>query len=215
MKKKAPGVKVKVCGLVREQDVRLACDMGAWAVGFVLAEGSPRRVTVEEAKRLRALVKPGVLAVGVFQDAMAAEIEAAAGACAFDAVQVHGVWPSFLDEFTMPVWRGLGLSRGAGPQTVSPRVSAVLVEPARTLADRRAGRTPTAAQQAWVWARAKELKREGLTVIAAGGLTSFNVAAAVAASGADAVDVSGGVESSPGAKDAGKLKAFFTAAAGR
>jgi phosphoribosylanthranilate isomerase len=210
--KKKRGVKVKVCGLVREQDVKLACDLGAWAVGFVLAEGSPRRVTIEEARRLRALVTPGVLAVGVFQDAMSAEIEAAAGTCGFDVVQVHGVWPSFMDEFTIPVWRGLGLSRGAPPHAVSPRVSAVLVEPARTMADRRAGRTPTPEQQAWVWAQAKELRREGLTVIAAGGLNAGNVAAAIAASGADAVDVSGGVESSPGAKDAGKLKAFFAAA---
>ena len=94
---------------------------------------------------------------------------------------------------------------------MSPRVSAVLVEPARTLADRRAGRTPTAQQQAWVWGQAKDLKRDGLTVIAAGGLNASNVAAALEASGADAVDISGGVESSPGA-DAGKLKAFFAAA---
>lgn len=211
----AQGPRVKVCGLTRERDVALACELGAWAVGLVLAEGSPRLVSLEQAKRLRAAVKPGVLAVGVFQDAIASEIEAAADACAFDAVQIHGVWPSFLDSFSRAVWRGLGLSRGAPAHAVSPRVSAVLVEPSRTLADRRAGRAPTPEQQAWVWAQARELRRPGLTVIAAGGLNDGNVAAALAASGADAVDVSGGVESAPGVKDAAKLRAFFAAAAGR
>lgn len=205
-------MKVKVCGLTREGDVRLACELGAWAVGFVLADGSPRRVTVEEARRLRAAVKPGVLAVGVFQDALPSEIEAAADACAFDAVQIHGTWPSFMDSFSRSIWRGLGLSRGAAPQVVSPRVAAVLVEPARTLADRRARRAPTPEQQAWVWAQARALKRDGLLVIAAGGLNAANVGAAIQASQADAVDVSGGVESAPGAKDPIKLRAFFDAA---
>lgn len=202
-------MKVKVCGLTREEDVRVACSLGAWAVGFVMAEGSPRALTVEQAKRLRAAVKPGVLAVGVFQDALASEIELAAGACAFDAVQVHGQWPAFLEGFTLPVWRGIGLARLAAIPALSPRVSAVLVEPARTLADRRAGLKPDLEQQRWAWGQARSLRPTGLTVIAAGGLTPANVAEAVAASGCDAVDVSGGVESAPGLKDEAKLRAFF------
>jgi phosphoribosylanthranilate isomerase len=202
-------MKVKVCGLTRERDVKLACDMGAWAVGFVLAEGSPRALSVERAKALRALVPESVLAVGVFQDALAPEIEAAAGACAFDAVQVHGPWPAFLDHFSLQIWRGVGLARKAVVPALSPRVSAVLVEPARSLAERRAGKKPTPEQQAWAWSQAKALRQTGLTVIAAGGLTAETVGAAIKASGCDAVDVSGGVESAPGVKDEGKLKAFF------
>jgi phosphoribosylanthranilate isomerase len=207
-------VKVKVCGLTRESDVELACALGAWAVGFVLAEGSPRALTVERARALRAAVAPGTLAVGVFQDALAPEIEAAAGACGFDAVQVHGQWPSFLDGFALPVWRGVGLARKAVVPPLSPRVSAVLIEPARSLAERRSGRKPTPEQQAWAWSQAKAVRRPGLTVIAAGGLTPDNVAAAIAASGCDAVVVRGGVERAPGVKDEARLRAFFARVGG-
>lgn len=205
-------MKIKVCGLTREDDIRLACKLGAWAIGLVLAEGSPRHLSLERAAALRKSIPKKVLAVGVFEDATGPEVQAAVAACGLDAVQLHGAWPSFFEECSAQIWRGLGLSRGRVAPAISTRARAVVVEPARTLADRRAGKKPTAEQQAWAWAQAKTLRREDLLIIAAGGLTPGNVAAAIAASGCDAVDVSGGVESAPGVKDPAKLRAFFSAA---
>ena len=205
-------MKIKICGLTREEDVALACELGAWAVGFVLAEGSPRAVTPERVKELQKAVKKGVLSVGVFEDASGPEVQSAVAACNVDVVQLHGAWPPFFEECTAQIWRGLGLRRGRVTPAISTRARGVLVEPARTLADRRAGRKPTPEQQAWAWAQAKSLRREGLTIIAAGGLPAANVGAAIEASDAAAVDLSGGVESAPGVKDEAKLRAFFAAA---
>lgn len=204
-------MKVKVCGLTREQDVELACALGAWAVGFVLAEGSPRKLSLSRAKELRARVPAGVLAVGVFEDALAAELVTAAAECRFDALQLHGAWPAMLDV-NVPVYRALGLRLRQPAPAISPRVAGVLVEPQRTVAERRAGKRPSTVQQKWAWQQARLLKTAGLFTILAGGLAPDTVADAVAEGGPDAVDVSGGVESAPGVKDPAKLKAFFAAA---
>ena len=206
-------MRIKVCGLTREEDVRLACRLGAWAVGFVFAPLSPRRVDLKQAARLRAAVAPGVLSVGVFEDGLTPEIEAAVAACRLDAVQLHGVWPLSFELCTVTVFRALGLSRGRLAPVLSQRVSGVLVEPSRTAADRSAGRRLPLDDQRWAWSQALELKRGGLITIVAGGLNVENVGDAVAASRPDAVDVSSGVESALGVKDEGKLKAFFKAAA--
>jgi phosphoribosylanthranilate isomerase len=205
-------VKVKVCGLSREEDVRAACALGAWAVGFVFAPGSPRRVTLEQAERLRRAVGRGVLAVGVFEDALAAEITTAVLECGLDAVQLHGAWPSFFEAGTVQVFRGLGLKRGKPLPPPSPRVSALLLEPHRTIEDRQAGLKPSPAQQRWVWQQAAALSAEPCPIILAGGLHAGNVAEAIATAKPFAVDVSGGVESAPGVKDARKLEEFFRAA---
>ena len=93
-------MRIKVCGLTREEDVRLACRLGAWAVGFVFAPLSPRRVDLKQAARLRAAVAPGVLSVGVFEDGLTPEIEAAVAACRLDAVQLHGAI-AITDEYVV------------------------------------------------------------------------------------------------------------------
>ena len=121
-------MKVKICGVTREEDVKLSVELGAWAVGLVFAKSSPRRLTFERAAALRRVIPKSVLAVGVFEDALAAELSAAVAACRLDAVQLHGAWPSFFEEACLiPIFRALSLRRGRPFPPVSTRVSAVLL----------------------------------------------------------------------------------------
>jgi phosphoribosylanthranilate isomerase len=80
---------VKICGLTRSEDVRLACDLGAAYVGFNFSAVSPRRVSIGEVRHLAAATAPGVLRVGVFVEEADATIAAAVEAGRLDLLQVH------------------------------------------------------------------------------------------------------------------------------
>ncbi len=200
---------VKVCGLTREHDVQLACSLGAWAVGFVFAS-SPRRVTVQRARELRRVVARGTLAVGVFVDAPRAEVLEAVRDCRLDAVQLHGnETPEECLGFPVPVIKGLAVSTEADLAALDRyKVARYLLEPARTLEERRRGVPPTLESRRACWSLAAKAKG---SILLAGGLTPQNVAEAVRAAKPFGVDVSGGVEVSFGVKDPAKLKAFFAA----
>lgn len=199
--------RVKVCGMTRVEDVRLACRLGAWAVGFVLAP-SPRRVSLARAKSLRRSVKKGVLSVGVFSNASRSEVVKAIAECRLDAVQLHGaVSPEDCRGYGVPVIKAVAPSRSVTALKRYP-VKRFLVEPRRTLKGRFRRSKPSPARLKAAWGFARRIRR---SAIIAGGLTPENVSEAVAAARPYAVDVSSGVESSAGRKAAGKLKDFFEA----
>ncbi len=206
-------MKVKICGLTREEDVRLAAASGAWAVGFVFAPGSPRLLTTEAAAPLRAEVPAGVLAVGVFADQPREAIMRAVARLRLDAVQLHGSeTPQECAGYPVPVFKG-------APPALWPsvpggyRVDAFLVEPARPLSDRVRGKGPSPAELHKAWEAALILGAYA-KVILAGGLDPFNAREAAEAAKPYALDVSSGVESAPGIKDPNKVKAFFEALRG-
>lgn len=202
-------MKIKVCGLTREEDVRFACKLGAWAVGFVFAE-SPRRVSVEQAVMLRKAVAPGVLSVGVFVDAVPQFIASTIKTCRLDAVQLYGTETSAQREkLGVPVFKALFCSDRLSLDAYAD-CDKILLEPKRSLEDRRVGRAPGDAERMSCWAFARGTG--GGKVILAGGLTAENVARAAEMAAPFAVDVSGGVEETPGKKSRAKLAAFFLAA---
>jgi phosphoribosylanthranilate isomerase len=202
-------VKVKVCGVTRASDARLAARLGAWAVGMIFVPNTPRFLTLARARRVRAAIPKGVKAVGVFREPAREELLAAVRALKLDAVQVYGAVPTGL---RVPALVVVGVrSARARPPRLGP-VDYVLVEPARTDADRRAGRGVSQTARRRAWKTAAQWRREGLRALLAGGLTPENVAQAVAAARPFGVDVSSGVESRPGVKSAAKLRAFFRAA---
>lgn len=194
-------MKVKVCGLTRAEDAALACELGAWACGLIFAR-SPRRLTLEQAAAVRQAIKPGVLAVGVFQGAPRGEIKKAVETLKLDAVQLHGMeTPEDCQGYSVPVWKALpGDATTPKAAAVYP-VAALLVEPARRDAsdeERRAS-----------WKAAAACKGAAPFILAAGGITPENCAEAARLSQADALDLSSGVESAPGIKDADKLRRLF------
>ncbi len=185
-------MKIKICGVTRPQDARLAAKLGAWAIGMIFVPNTPRYLTLARAKRVRRAIPKGVLAVGVFRRPDIKELVRAIDELELDAVQIYSGAP-FIYIF-------------------STNTKLRFLEPKRTDADRRAGRGPSDAARRRVWRQALALKRRGVRVVLAGGLDPENVAAAVKAGKPWAIDVSSGVESRPGVKDAKRLRAFFKAA---
>lgn len=194
-------MRIKVCGVTRPADARRAAALGAWAVGMIFVPGTPRFLTPVRARRVRAAIPKGVLAVGVFREPAREELLRTVRELRLDAVQIDGKVPTGL---RVPAFV-------SGPSKPGP-VDYVFLEPKRTDADRRAGRGPSAKARIAVWKKAAKLRKRGKRVILAGGLTPKNAAQAAVAGMPWALDVSSGVESRPGVKSAALMRAFFAAA---
>ncbi|MFQ5888494.1 MAG: indole-3-glycerol phosphate synthase TrpC [Gemmatimonadota bacterium] len=203
---KIPGV--KVCGIRRERDAAAADAAEVDYVGFLFGE-SPRRVTAARASAIARGLR--ARAVGVFVDSEPAEIMRVREAVPIEVAQLHG----------RETVRECGLLRDAGLRVwkaIRPRSPAELLELAGRYApivdgllaegfsSRAAGGTATPLPLEW-WDELRDIAG-GVAVILAGGLTPENVAGAVAAARPDLVDVSSGVERSPGEKDARRIRAF-------
>ena len=193
-------MRIKVCGVTRASDARLAAGLGAWAVGMIFVPKTPRFLTLARAKRVRAAIPKGVLAVGVFREPSREELLRAVRELRLDAVQIYGKVPTGL---RVPAFI-------AGPSKLGP-CDYRFIEPERSDADRRAGRGVSESARRAAWNSAAATGRRGARVVLAGGLTPKNAAEAAAAAKPWALDVSSGVERRSGVKDAGLLRAFFAA----
>lgn len=207
-------VRVKFCGLVRREDAEAAVAAGADYLGVILAPGGKRTVTAAHA----AGVLRGLPArrVGVFVDATAEEIRAAAAAVPLDVAQLHGdeapETAAALRAAGLEVWKALRPRSGAELAAEAPRwagaVDALLLDGWHP--DARGG---TGARFPWeAVAAVRDRLPAGLRLVAAGGLAPDNVARAVALLRPYAVDVSSGVETAPGVKDARRMREFAAAA---
>lgn len=200
-------MRVKICGFTRSQDVRDALDAGVDALGFNLARG-PRRIGLEQAIALSALVPPLAQTVLLFVDAPEDAILAAAAATRCGAVQLHGDEPPELADRLrrrLPVIKAFRIGSSADlDRARGYPADAVLLDAAVAGAH---GGTGTA------WNHALLAGRDpGAPVILAGGLRPDNVAGAIAAAHPWGVDTASGVESAPGIKDAGLMRSFVAAA---
>jgi phosphoribosylanthranilate isomerase len=193
---------VKICGVTRPEDATYACAAGATAIGVNFWPGSKRFVEDGRAREVLAAVAPGVLKVGVFVNATRAEVEARRGGLGLDLVQLHG------DELASD-WHGFPAARLIRAVRVADRAALAAAagwQPRYFLLDAAAegygGSGQTAPWQVIAAAGSRPF-------LLAGGLTSENVAAAIAAVHPEGVDVASGVESRPGVKDPAKVAAFI------
>jgi phosphoribosylanthranilate isomerase len=197
---------VKVCGITRPEDARLAADCGASAIGFVFWPRSPRFVEPEAAREIRKALPAGFFTVGVFVNQEVVEVTAISEHVGLAAIQLHG---DELPERYSGIGPRLIKAIPAGllpPDEIVRRIPPgvlVLVDAADPY--RRGG---TGAIANWQAASAIAARRD---TILAGGLTPWNVAEAIAAVHPAGVDVSSGVEAAPGMKDAGLLRRFLEA----
>ncbi|MDO5640375.1 MAG: phosphoribosylanthranilate isomerase [Neisseria sp.] len=200
-------IRTKICGITCPEDGRAAAESGADAVGLVFYAKSKRAVTVAQAQAVVAALPPFVSVVALFVNETAANIREILRQVPIDVLQFHGDEDDdFCRQFDRPYLKAVRVQSATDIQTASsrfPSARALLFDAYHP--DEYGG---TGLQFDW------NLLREytGKPWILAGGLNPGNVAEAVKISGAMAVDVSGGVESSGGIKDAVKMAAFIAAA---
>ncbi len=199
-------MRIKICGLKTHDDVMAAVNAGATAVGFVFAP-SVRRLTVEEARPLIEAVPHGVEAVAVFNRADDPELLKQVLDLGVDAVQAvecpEGLTPGTFWLRSVPDGEDLAGRLG------QPSASTIVTDSLRgcTLVDSAAG---GGSGRVADWQRIAEVAA-GYPLILAGGLTPENVGEAIRTVQPIGVDVSSGVESLPGLKDAGRIQAFVDA----
>ena len=191
---------VKICGITNEDDALLAVAMGADAVGFVFAP-SPRQLAVQQAYDITRRLPPEILTVGVFRDEHPRRVVDLVNRSGVKAAQLHGNENA---EAVAEVARAVRWVIKAYPAG-SPKVA----DAASLATDLILLDAPSPGSgHVFDWTLAGEVP-EGMRLILAGGLDPDNVADAVRAVEPWGVDVSSGVERSPGKKDALKVKRFI------
>lgn len=196
--------RVKFCGLTRPGDVRLACELGADAIGFVLAANSPRRVQPGQLQGLRAAISPLVDVVALFMNPHGSEVLDVIRRLRPNLLQFHGhESDSFCRGFGLPFLKTLPMGEGsADPLVASKRYPSALAFLLDGHGPGQAGGRGTS----FDWSRMPRLERP---VFLAGGLSASNVGAAISIARPYAVDVSSGIEVSPGQKDGEKMQQFL------
>jgi len=200
-------VRVKICGITRAQDARLAAHLGASAVGFVMWPGSPRRVDADVVRAISRELPPFVARVGVFVDASPEEVSEAVRRAGLDVAQLHGR-ESVSDYADVPARLIKSVTLQDGDDVDRAAELPVQVTPLVDAPDaiRRGGTGRTAD---WTLAGRLAARRP---ILLAGGLSAENLADAIRQVNPWGVDVSSGVETEPGIKSPGRLAAFLAAA---
>ena len=200
-------MRVKICGITREEDAAQALSLGADAVGVVFHPNSPRSVTVDQAQAIRGTVSGLGMMVGLFVDPSVEEVEAVLDAVPLNLLQFHGKEaPAFCSQFGRPYLKAIPMSADANLVREAERfhtASALLLDSKH---EGQFGGTGSSFD--WDWVDRALADR----VILAGGLHPDNVAAAVRQVRPAAVDVSSGVERTKGIKDLASMRAFIEAA---
>jgi phosphoribosylanthranilate isomerase len=203
--------RVKICGITRPEDAELAVSLGAWALGMVFWDGSPRACAVEVAEQIELSLRRQVEVAGVFLNAPLDDVARIADRCRLTLLQLHG------DE-------GPAYCREIARRTGAKVMKAVRVRDAASVESLRSFHTdlhmldayvpgvPGGTGETFQWELARR-HRGPEPLVLSGGLTPENAGDAVAAVRPYAVDTASGTEAAPGVKDPDRLRAFFDAVA--
>lgn len=194
---------IKICGLTEVSQALECAALGPDAIGCVFFPKSPRNISQTRAKEICTALPPGITSVGVFVNETFSFIMRKVEFCGLKAVQLHGQEPpelvKQLRRENLKVIMGLFMTREPGlNQAEKYEADGFLIECGQ-------GKLPGGNAKTWDWSSAKPFG-EKYPFILAGGLSPDNVTQAVTQAQPDAVDVSSGVELSPGQKDINKVK---------
>lgn len=199
--------RVKICGITRPEDARLAAQLGADALGLVFYANSRRGLDLQQAQEIRAVIPAFVSVVGLFVDPERKQVDDVLAHLRLDCLQFHGdETPEFCQSFAMPFMKAIRVRSGVDPLPAIRRyrqASAILLD---SYDPHLAG--GTGKQFDWTVAR-HCVDRSALPIVLAGGLTRENAVSAIKEVHPWALDLSSGVESEPGIKDPQRLQAFF------
>jgi len=211
---------IKICGIKTPEMALVAADAGADAIGLVFVEKSPRYVTMNEAGAVIAAVPPSVEPIGLFVDAPIDDIRRTAVQLGLRTIQLHGSeTPQYVRDLApLRVIKAFGFDTNTIDAVLRPwrdarvdNLEAILIDTPAADADAKKQLTGGSGR-AIDWSAVAEAKKrrafDGLPpLILAGGLTSEGVDSAIRTVRPYGVDVSSGVESSRGVKDAGLVRA--------
>ena len=210
-----PDIKVKICGLTDDAMVAAAVSAGAAYVGFVFFEKSPRNLALSQAATLAGLVPAGLCKVALTVNADDAALDALVAQVPVDMLQLQGNESpdrvaEIRDRFGLPVMKAVGVADEGdlGALQEYGRVADQLLVDAKPP---KGAALPGGNGLVFDW-RLIAGRRWPVPWMLAGGLTAENVAEAIRLTSANQVDVSSGVESAPGVKDAAKIERFVRAA---
>lgn len=200
--------RIKFCGLTRAEDVRLAVELGIDYVGLVFAPHSPRRLLLGQARMLRDLVPEEIAVVALVMDNPRSDIEHVVESLQPDLLQFHGAEDdAFATSFGLPYWKAIAM----GGQDESVFASLSDYPGAHGfLFDGHAAGEQGGSGQRFDWRRMPTSADKPFLL--AGGLSPENVGLALRTARPWGVDVSSGIESGPGIKDAEKMRRFVDAA---
>lgn len=196
-------IRVKICGITSTADAEAAVAAGADAIGLVFYAKSPRAVTVDQAAEIARKVGPFVTVVGLFVDAESEFVANVLNHVPLHVLQFHGnESESYCQQFKRPYLKALRMKDDLDVSTAMAKFSSAV----GILLDAYRPGVPGGTGETFDWQRVPT--QSSLPVVLAGGLNPENVATAVESTQVYGVDVSGGVEASPGKKDTEKMMAF-------
>lgn len=202
---------VKICGIRDVQTIALCARLKVDWVGFVFCEASPRFVTSDEALRLHenapSACEGGPARVGLFVKSDDRFIEQVLRTVPLDVLQIYDTSARALEiqsRFERPVWQACGIARSSDLPTEA-QMAGYVVEAPRQAQDQR----PGGLGRSFDWSLTRDWVAPSAWMLA-GGLNPENVQQAIHESGAAAVDVSSGVEISPGYKSAEIIEKFVS-----
>jgi len=195
---------IKICGITRIEDAHQAVACGANALGFIFWPRSPRFIDPFRARAIAASLPPFVTTVGVFVNQPGDYINGVASLAGLAAVQLHGEEdPAFAASIRRPVIKALALGTNHVGVDAWPGRYTLLLDAHDPEQRGGTGRTID-------WRRAASIAASRPAVLS-GGLTPENIAQAIAVVKPYGVDVSSGVEDSPGIKNHGRIESLFHA----
>jgi phosphoribosylanthranilate isomerase len=212
-----PPTRVKICGITNLEDAELAVGLGAWTLGMIFYDRSPRRCSLEQAQQIGAALRRKVQLCGVFVNASLDQVVETSQQVGLSMLQLHGEeGPSFCGEAARRTGaRVIKAAQVAGPGDVRDleryHVDFHLLDARASSPERSGLRGGTG--ETFDWALL-EARRSKVPLILSGGLSPENVAEAVSLARPYAVDTASGTEAAPGHKDPRKLRAFFEAVDG-
>jgi phosphoribosylanthranilate isomerase len=202
-------VRVKVCGITNAEDAQAAVQGGADALGFIFYPGSPRFIEPEAAAEIVREVPPFVATVAVFVDEAFENIQTILDRTRIGIAQLHGQErPDFCHRLRVPVIKAFRVQDERSLDALPDYRAAASAFLLDSYVPGQHGGTGAR----FNWNLAVQAKAFGAPIVLAGGLTVRNIADAVAKVSPYGVDVSSGVEVSPGRKDHLKLRDFIALA---
>lgn len=202
---------IKICGITRQEDAKLTAKFGAWAIGFIFVKNSSRYIEPEEATKIIQNLPESLEKVGVFADVSLQEIKDITYTTKITKIQLHGDESrEFCAEISnitnLPVIKAFRIKDFSDLDKIAEYKNYIFAALLDTFSSNQLGGTG----KVFDWNIAKQAKLLDIPIILAGGLNPENIVQAYSEVQPYALDVSSGVEKSPGIKDHDKIEKLFS-----